>query len=152
MVPIAGRDQLPCQLVVAVPGGRTQTQRILARERIGDGLQASRVEVLLPGFAGAQGGMERVQDGRLTCVEGFGALALFLKPDQYLIRIRVGDITDRLDDALAQPLPHQAGAKLVNRRRSGKPHIDHRAAFEINAVIGATLGDQRDHPQQKEGK
>ncbi len=139
-------------MVVAVPGVRAQTQRILARERIGDGLLACRIEVLLPGFAGAQGGVERVQDGRLTCVERFGALAFFLKPDQYFIRIRVGNITDRLDDTLAKPLPHQAAAKLVNWGRSGEPHIDHRAAFEINAVIRPTFGDQRDHSQQKEGK
>src|SRR5260370_8173626 len=122
-VPIAVRDQLPSKLVVAVPSARAQTHRILPRERIGDGLRACSIEVLLPGLAEAQGGVERVQDGRLACVERLGPLPLLLKSDHHLIRIRVRDITDWLDNALAQPLRHPPPATPVNPSITTTPHL-----------------------------
>ena len=92
--------------------------------------------------------MERVQNRSLPGIKGLRTLALLLKPDHNFVRIPGGNVADRLDDALAQTFFYEAAAKLIDRRSPGKPDINQRTTFEINAVVEAALsyqGNASDH-------
>ncbi len=51
--------------------------------------------------------MEGVQDGRLAGVERLGTLALLLKVDQNLVAVRIREVADRDNGAVAYPLLRQ---------------------------------------------
>ena len=78
------------------------------------------VEILLARLTRAQRGVEGIEDGRLAGVQRLGSLALFLKIDQNFVCVRSGNIADRNNGAIPNPLLRQPGAKGIDRRRPAK--------------------------------
>ena len=121
-------------MVVAIAGGCAQPQGILARQNFRDGVSPGSVEILLAGFAGAQRGMEGIEDGSLSGVERLGTLALFLEVDQNFVSVRGSEVADRDNGAVADPLLRQSGAQGIDRRGACKADVNNRTPFEINAI------------------
>ena len=133
-VAVAKVGKLARQLLVAIPGGCPQRQGILARQDFRNRVSPGRVEILLAGLARAQRGVQGIEDGRLAGVQRLGSLALFLKIDQHFVSVRSGDVADRNNGAVPNPLLRQPVAKGIDRRGARKAHVDNRTTFKINAI------------------
>ena len=120
MVAVAKCGELAAKLVVAVACGWPQRQGILARQNFCNRVSPGRVEILLAGLAGAQRGVQGIEDRRLAGIERFGSLALFLKIDQDFVGVRSGDVADRNNGAIAHSLLRQPVANGVDRRGAAK--------------------------------
>ena len=126
--------KLARQLIVSVPGGCSQRQGILARQDFRNRVSPGRVEILLASLTRAQRGVQGIEDGRLSGIERLGSLALFLQIDQNFVSVRSGEIADRDNGAIPDPLLRQPGAKGVDRRGACKAYVDNRTPFKINAI------------------
>ena len=82
-----GINKLPRQLHITISGGCSQfigSLRVNTSATFGTG----GIEILLAGFARAQRGVKRIQDGRLSGIQRFGSLAFFFQVDQDFVRVR----------------------------------------------------------------
>ena len=94
--------------------------------------------------------MQGIQNLGLARVEGLAALPALRQIDHHFVGIRIGDVADLLDHAVAQALLRQPLAQLVHRRRAGEAHINQRAALEIDAVIQTAFVNPRGRPDEQQ--
>ena len=78
----------------------------------------------LPASVLAPNVAECFQDLSLARIKGLAAFAALRQVDQHFIGIRIGDVADLLDNAIAQALLAQPLAEFVDRRCTGKPNVN----------------------------
>ena len=124
---------------VAIPGGRAQAQGVLPYKNVCDRGRPYRVKVLLSGLARAQRDVQGVKDGCLAGVERLRPLTLFLEIDQDFVCVGIGDIADRNDGGIDNPLLRQPVANRIDRRGTCKAHVYDRTPFKINTIVRAAI-------------
>ncbi len=127
-------------------GAGTQRQRVVLRQEIRQRHGGCVVEIRPRRVTDSKHRVERFQNRALAGIQGFLSLPFFLEADDHLVRIRIGDVADLLNLAVAQALRGKAAADPVNGRRGGKADVHQRPALKVDPVFQTAVGTAFGHP------
>src|SRR5208337_1992848 len=139
LVSVTIGEQRLGQLLILVAGAHGKRKRIFLRQVLRQGSGCGGIEILFSGAGNTIGSIESAENLGLGFVERLIALPNLCHEDQDLVGVRVGNITDALDLAIAQTLGSQAVPELFDIGRLGETYVHVGATPKIDAVLNSAV-------------